>query len=73
MTLPFSPASSPDEDLIRELHYCAYAPGGRFGGGQVGRAQARALDAGFLMPCQGRAGFLAITALGRARLARDVT
>lgn len=69
MTLPFSPASTPDEDLLRELHYCAFAPGGPLGG-QVGRAQDRALEAGFLVPCQERAGFLAITPLGRARLAR---
>jgi hypothetical protein len=59
-----------DPDVLRELRYCAGAPGAAFAPTcQLGRAQRRAIAAKLLQPAASRPGHLEPTARGYAVLA----
>jgi hypothetical protein len=75
--IPFSKAPSErfdraaiEADVLRELRYCAGAPGYRFHTGQISRAQDRALECGWLAPHSAQPGMLMITQAGRRIIAQ---
>lgn len=59
----------PEEDVLRELRYCAGQPGARFFKGQIGRAQDVALERGWLERDTLHTSLLRLTDAGRLRLA----